>query len=261
MLGKIIQLVKRSDIVAEVLDSREPSLTRSKKIEEIVLKNNKKLLLILNKGDLVPLSVLQEWKKYFESEGFESIYISSTIHLGTKVLRDTMKSLLKGKKGVVLFVGYPKTGKSSIINALKGKHSASTSAHPLEHGYTKSIQLFKIDNKLYAWDTPGIIPPDGDMLERIIRGYNVDKLDDPVKPAILLIQRILNYSPHSLKDVYKVDFSDPYDLLVKIAKRRGWYYKSDKEPNIEMSAKTIIRDYHEGKIAYYTLPPSLNRND
>ncbi|TRM79282.1 GTP-binding protein, partial [Sulfolobus sp. A20-N-F6] len=99
------------------------------------------------------------------------------------------------------------------------------------------------------------------VLERIIRGYNVDKLDDPVKPAILLIQRILDYSPQSLKDVYKVDFSDPYDLLVKIAERRGWYYKSDKEPNIEMSAKTIIRDYHEGKIAYYTLPPSLNKND
>lgn len=263
MLGKVLQLIKRSDIVAEVLDAREPSLTRSKKIENFAIKNNKKVLLILNKGDLVPLWVLKAWKQYFESnEDIKTIYISSTHHLGTKVLRDTMKALLKGQKGIVLFVGYPKTGKSSIINALKGKHSAFTSAHPLEYGYTKTIQLFKIDNKIYAWDTPGIIPPDGDELEKIIRGYNVDRLEDPVKPALLLIERILKFTSAAiLKQIYKTEFSDPYDLLVKIATKRGWINKTDKEPNVEMAAKAIIRDFHEGKITYYTLPPSLNRDD
>ncbi|WP_338600589.1 GTPase [Sulfolobus tengchongensis] len=262
MLGKIIQLVKRSDLIIEVLDAREPSLTRSKKIEQIVIKNDKKLLLVLNKGDLVPLWVLKSWKYYFkEEENRESVYVSSTSHLGTKKLRDTMKALLRGNKGVVAFIGYPKTGKSSIINALKGRHSAQTSAYPLEYGYTKSIQLFKIDNKIYAWDTPGIIPPDGNELEKIIRGYNVDLLEDPVKPAIELINRIIKASRESLKQAYGVDFTDPYDLLVKIALKRGWVYKSDKEPNIDMAAKTIIRDYHEGKITYYTLPPNLYRDD
>ncbi|QXJ29933.1 LSU ribosomal maturation GTPase RbgA [Saccharolobus shibatae B12] len=262
MLGKVIRLIKRSDLIVEVLDAREPSLTRSKKIENISIKNSRKILLVLNKGDLVPLWVLRAWKNYFkEEENIESVYMSATSHLGTKLLRDTMKSILKGDKGIVVFVGYPKSGKSSIINALKGKHSAQTSAHPLEYGYTKSLQLFKIDKKIYAWDTPGVIPPDGDELEKIIRGSNVDLLEDPVKPALILINRIIEFSKESLIHVYKVDFSNPYELLEKIAIKRGWFYKSTKEPNIDMAAKAIIRDYHEGKIAYYTLPPSLYRDD
>ncbi|AAK40894.1 GTPase RsgA [Saccharolobus solfataricus] len=262
MLGKVIQLIKRSDLVVEVLDAREPSLTRSKKIEDIIVKNYKNILLVLNKGDLVPLWVLKAWKDYFKTEeNIESVYVSATSHLGTKILRDTMKSLLKGNKGIVVFVGYPKSGKSSVINALKGRHSAQTSAHPLEYGYTKSIQLFKIDNKIYAWDTPGVIPPDGNELEKTIRGYNADLLEDPVKPALMLINRVIEFSKESLISVYKVDFNNPYELLERIAIRRGWFYKSTKEPNIDMAARAVIRDYHEGKIAYYTLPPSLYRDD
>ncbi len=52
-----------------MLDSREPDLTRSRYVEEKVVKMGKKLLIAINKGDLVPLEVLKGWKKYFE--GFE----------------------------------------------------------------------------------------------------------------------------------------------------------------------------------------------
>ncbi|MCI2414412.1 MAG: 50S ribosome-binding GTPase [Candidatus Aramenus sp.] len=258
MLRKVFSIISKSNVVVEVLDAREPELTRSKTIEGFSKEKGKKLLLAINKGDLVPRDVSEKWKEYFASQGLRVVYLSATGHMGTMVLRREIKQLLLGKEGIVCFVGYPKTGKSSIINALKGRHSASTSAHPMEIGYTKAPQLFKIDSKIYAWDTPGVIPPEGDPVERIIRGYSVDEMEDPVKAAVLLIKRIEGFDRKSLEEVYG-EYRNPYDLLAKIALKRGWIYKKDKEPNIEEAAKAVIRDYHEGKIIYFSLPPQRSR--
>lgn len=260
MLRDVINVIHKSDVVIEVLDAREPDLTRSPKIEAYVKRLGKGLLLVLNKGDLVPKEVLEKWTKYYRKNGLHAVYIAATSHMGTRILRKQIKRELKGNAGTVCFIGYPKTGKSSIINALKGKHSASTSPHPLSYGYTKTVQRFKIDNKIYAWDTPGVIPPDGSQLERIIRGYPIEKLEDPVRAALLLIDRIEKFDKKALYNAYNLEYTDGLDLLRKIAIKRGWFYKKDKEPLIEEAARQLIRDYHEGKITYFTLPP-LENND
>ncbi len=260
MLGKIYSIIRRSDLVIEVLDAREPDLTRSKSLENFAKDLNKKILVVINKGDLVPKDISEKWKKYFETKGLNAIYIAATQHMGTKILRDNIRELLKGNEGTVCFIGYPKTGKSSIINALKGRHSAATSSHPMEKGFTKNPQLFKIDSKIYAWDTPGVIPPDGNYLEKVIRGSSVDELEDPVNAAIMLIERIERFDKSSLENVYGT-YSDPYDLLRKIAIKRGWIYKKDKEPIIDEAAKVIIRDFHDGKIIYFSLPPNTDNEN
>lgn len=259
MISRVLSLIKRSDIMIEVIDSREPDLTRSKKLEEYALKNNKQVLIVLNKADMIPKEILEAWKRVFESEGRFAIYISATKHLGTKILRDKIKEMLRGNAGTAVFVGYPKTGKSSIINALKGKHSATTSKIPMSYGYTKSFQKFRIDSKIYAWDSPGIIPPDGSELEKVIRGINVDKLEDPLKAAELLLQRVIRYNPDAITQAYGISFNSPYEFFEKLAMKRGWILKSTKEPNVEEAAKVFIRDYHKGKIIYYV--PLLSKND
>ncbi|BFH74474.1 50S ribosome-binding GTPase [Sulfurisphaera javensis] len=257
MIREVLRFIIKSNLVIEVIDAREPDLTRSKMIEKFALNRNKKVLIVLNKADLVPRDILEGWKKIFEREGFPTVYISATMHLGTKILRDKIKEVLRGNEGTVIFVGYPKTGKSSIINALKGSHSASTSKIPMAHGYTKAIQKFKIDSKIYAWDSPGIIPPDGNELEKVIRGVNVDKLEDSVKAAIMLFERIRKYNPNAISETYGIEFNTPYEFFEKLALRRGWIYKSTKEPNIDEAAKAFIRDYHKGKIIYYVPPLSM----
>ncbi|MCQ4342953.1 MAG: GTPase [Sulfolobaceae archaeon] len=257
MLGDVFRAIARADLVVEVLDSREPDLTRSRYVEGKVVKMGKKLLIAINKGDLVPLDVLKGWKNYFESfEGIPAVYLAANQHAGTKVLRDRMKEILMGS-GIVCFVGYPKTGKSSIINALKGRHSASTSSYPFSYGYTRGVQLFRIDNKLMALDTPGVIPPDGSELEKAIRGANVDELENPVKVAIELIKRVETFNPSAFKEAYGLNYSNPFELLEKLALKRGWVYKSDKEPNVDEAAKALIRNYHDGKIRYYVPPPKV----
>jgi nuclear GTP-binding protein len=51
------QVLENSDVILEVLDARDPLSCRSKELESQILshKDQKKLILILNKVDLVPL--------------------------------------------------------------------------------------------------------------------------------------------------------------------------------------------------------------
>lgn len=61
-------VVDASDVILYVLDARDPEGTRSRKVEQAVLQaQGKRLILILNKIDLVPTYVLQQWLTYLKS--------------------------------------------------------------------------------------------------------------------------------------------------------------------------------------------------
>ncbi|MEM0000980.1 MAG: GTPase [Desulfurococcaceae archaeon] len=249
--NQVRKLVSRSDIVLLVLDARDPISTFSEKLAEIVKKHGKKLLLVLNKCDLVPRSVTEEWKGYFERRGYHAVYMSAAKRMGTFKLKSAIKRAAPALPAVVAVVGYPKVGKSSVVNALKGRHSATTSPYPGSPGYTRHFQLYRVDDNILVIDSPGILPVEGDPLERILRGYPPEKLEDPVPYAIMLIERILKFNPKAFTYTYRVESKTPIEILEQLAARRGWFYKSTKEPLIEEAARTIIRDYHDGKLVYY----------
>jgi len=254
--SQILGIVSKSDIILHVLDARDPLSTFSKRLVNAVEKRGKKLIIVINKADLVPRSVVEEWKKYFEKQGFTAVYIAASKHMGTLKLRRVIKKTAPVLPVVVAVIGYPKVGKSSIINALKGRHSAPTSPYPGSPGYTRHFQLYRVDSNILVVDTPGILPVEGDEVERIIRGYPPEKLEDPVKPAIMLIERVLRENPYAFLHAYNIESRDPLKILEEIAAKRGWFYKTTKEPLIEEAARTIIRDYHDGKIRFYIKPPS-----
>ena len=62
------KVIEASDVLIEVLDARDPEGCRSQEIEQEALKQNKKVLLILNKIDLVPPQNARMWQKYLRSE-------------------------------------------------------------------------------------------------------------------------------------------------------------------------------------------------
>jgi ribosome biogenesis GTPase A len=254
--GQIWNLVSKADVVLHVLDARDPLSTFSRRLVSIVERRGKELIVVLNKADLIPRSVAEEWKDYFEGMGFPAVYMAASKHMGTLKLRGAIKRNAPALPVVVGVVGYPKVGKSSIINALKGRRSAPTSPYPGSPGYTRHFQLYRVDNKILMIDTPGILPIDGSEIERLIRGYPPEKLEDSVRPAIMLIERILTYNPNAFLHAYGIETRDPLRILEEIAVRRGWFYKTTKEPLIEEAARAVIRDYHNGKIRFYIRPPS-----
>ncbi|MGB9828320.1 MAG: GTP-binding protein, partial [Thermosphaera sp.] len=126
--------------------------------------------------------------------------------------------------------------------------------YPGSPGYTRSFQLYRIDEDIYMIDTPGVIPVEGGDLERVLRGYPPEKLEDPVNPAIELIKKILSYNKEAFAIAYGIETQDPLSILEQYAVKRGWFYKTTKEPLIEEAARAIIRDYHDGRIPFYERP-------
>jgi len=251
----IARLLKRSDMVIEVLDIRDPITTRSRKVEELARILSKEIIVVLNKSDLVPKRIADLWIKKFNSYGLDTITFSMYNKKSKSILLKKLEQNLVYRDPLTAsIVGYPKTGKSTIINSLKGKKSASTSPIPGSPGYTKSFTRYKIRKGIYIIDTPGIIPYGIGYPDSVIRGKNVEELKDPVRPAIDLLRKILSYNPDAIAKAYGIGESDPYKILETLALKRMWIYKKSKEPIIEEAAKTIIRDYHKAKIKFFVPP-------
>lgn len=251
------ELLQTVDAALEVVDIRDPLSTRSKRFERIADSMGTPVIVVLNKADLVPLRVSEGWKKYFEREGFRAVYISARKRMGTRVLRRTLKDVVGSTPLTAGIFGVPKVGKSTLINVLKGRHAASTSPYPGLPGYTRRAQVFRIGGDVYLVDTPGLVPPEVVGVEAKIRMTPIDNLSNPVAVSIELIHKILEHNPMAFEEAYGISSKDPDTILRTLAIKRGWLYRKDKEPLIHESAKTIIRDYLDGKIPFYIMPPQL----
>jgi len=256
--SEISKIIAKADIVAEVVEARAPLALKSGIVEGIARKFGRDYLLILNKCDLVPQNICREWVEYFASNrSINAICVSAVKKVGIKKLMQVFMDKLKkvDSLNVALF-GLPKVGKSSLINALKKKDSAPTSPYPGSWGYTKGVTIYKVAPGVYIIDTPGYIPFDVKGLEVLIRSQPVELINNPVRAATELLKLVLKHNAKSIERAYTVRSSDPLEILMHIAIKRGWFYKKDGEPNIEEAARAVIRDYLDGKIRFYLTPPA-----
>ena len=242
-------VLRKADVVMEVVDARDPLSTRSPELERLVERLGKKLVIVINKADLVPREVLDQWKLVLSRE-YPTIYLSARERLGTRWLWRIVKQLTSKRPVVVAVAGLPNVGKSTILNILKGKHSASTSPIP---GWTKTWMMARAATWLKVVDTPGVVPK-GDEEELAIRGaLRPEALDDPVPAAVKLITLLKEKDPDFLKRYYGVEEDDPIAALEKIAERRGLLKKGGK-PNVEEAARVLLRDWQTGRIVVYFTP-------
>src|SRR3989304_3745068 len=124
------EVIRTSDIILEVLDARFIDETRNKELEEMILELGKKIIFVLNKADLVDSAVLKKSGKLDELKPY--ILLSCRTKLGRGDLRTRIKIEAKSMKQErpthIGIIGYPNTGKSSIINLLSGRGSAGTAS-------------------------------------------------------------------------------------------------------------------------------------
>jgi ribosome biogenesis GTPase A len=237
------RVVKEADVVLEVVDARDPMATRSRELERMVAEEGKKLVIVINKADLVPREVLEGWKRVLSRE-YPTIYISARERLGTRFLWRTIKRLTDKRPVVVAVVGLPNVGKSTILNVLRGRHSVSTSPVP---GWTKRATVARATTWLKVIDTPGVVPR-GEEEELAVRGaLRPESLEDPVPAALKLIEVLKHKEPDFLKKYYGVEESDPMRALEELARRRN-LLKKGGEPNVEEAARLLIRDWQSDKL-------------
>ena len=141
----IKDIIHNSDIILEILDARMPELSRNEEIETLTKESGKQLILILNKADLVSKKQLAiNYEKLRDK--FPCFIISTKDKIGTKRLREWLIANGKNKERFKIGVlGYPNTGKSSIINSLSlAKKAPVSSKAGTTHGqhWIKSVANF-----------------------------------------------------------------------------------------------------------------------
>ncbi|HIQ32901.1 MAG TPA: GTPase RsgA, partial [Methanothermococcus okinawensis] len=249
------RILEDCDVVLFVLDARNPEGTRNRRLEEMIREKDKKIIYVLNKADLVPMELLKKYKEKLREENPEStvVFVSAKHRKGTKILRDAIKRYLHSigiEEGKVGIVGYPNVGKSSIINSLTGRRSATSG---LVAGLTKGEQWIRLTKNIKLLDTPGIIEPKEEDELVMLGAIRYEKIKDPVTPAVKILRSIHALNRDAIRRLYKVDVGEApieEDTLREIGRKLN-YLEKGGEVDMERTAKTVIKDYLEGRLNYY----------
>ena len=250
--------LKAVDGVMIVLDARAPRASLNSKLDKLF--NNKKVLYVLNKTDLVEKADVVRMVSEFKAEGRETVAVSAMDKRAVDLLYERIFALLKEKieryrlKGMfkpirIMVAGIPNTGKSTIINALCGGKKAVTGN---KAGVTKGKQWVRI-RELELLDTPGTMPPafDNQTLAKhlaYIGSMNDANIDFNDLSYELLAELKVKY-PELLKAKYGIEDLDveTLELFNAICVRRG-FLRRGGEYDYERCASAIIDDFRKGRI-------------
>lgn len=276
-LRELKKVVDTADVLLQVLDARDPMGSRIHPTMEdtILSRSDKKMVLVLNKIDLVPKKVVGEWLTVLrKSQPTIAIKASNdhsksttssneedmaAVPLGMEGLLQLLKNYARtgGKGGkskttiVVGVIGYPNVGKSSIINALKRCRAVGVSPRP---GFTTSMQEVVLDRNVRLLDSPGVVFDDKSaMLGNCV---DADSVDDPIPAVAALLERC---NPSSLVMTYNIPAFPPGDVMMFLAMVARSYGRVLKGgiPDKVAAARAVLRDWNSGKIPYYTAPPKV----
>ncbi|TNN67337.1 Guanine nucleotide-binding protein-like 3-like protein [Liparis tanakae] len=279
------KVVEASDVILEVLDARDPLGCRCPQVEQAVIQSgmNKKIVLVLNKIDLVSKEIVEKWIKYLRNE-FPTVAFKASTQQQNKNLKrsnipvtqataellstsacigaDCLMKLLANycrnldiKTAITVgVVGFPNVGKSSLINSLKRARACSVGATP---GVTKCLQQVHLDKHIKLLDCPGIVmatsTTDAAMILR--NCVKIEHLVDPLPPVEAILRRC---NKAQIMEHYGVaDFHTGLEFLAMLARRQGKLRKGGL-PDSDKAAKSVLMDWTCGRISYFTHPPETH---
>ncbi len=241
--GAIVdRVIEKSDIVLEILDARFIDETRNSKIEYRIKNRNKVLIHVINKCDYVDKKYMDSVKKTLEN----CVFVSATKHFGTTLLKQKIKTLANKKRirdPRVGVIGYPNVGKSSVINALKGKGSAKTSA---EAGLTRAEQYLRVGRDFLMIDTPGVISKEKRKEEELvlIGAKNPYTIKDPD----LAVMKLIKSHYKLVEDYYGVKVQSDKEATIEDIALKLNLKKKGNLPDVQRASRRILQDWLNGKM-------------
>ncbi|XP_026976858.1 guanine nucleotide-binding protein-like 3 [Sagmatias obliquidens] len=269
------KVIEASDVVLEVLDARDPLGCRCPQVEEAIVKGGqKKLVLVLNKSDLVPKENLENWLSYLTKE-LPTVVFKASTNLKDKGKRIKVKKkaapfkseVCVGKEGLwkllegfqetygkaihVGVIGFPNVGKSSIINSLKQERICNVG---VSMGLTRYMQVVPLDKQITIIDSPSfIVSPLNSAIALALRSPASIEVVKPMEAASAILshadarQVVLKFTVP--------DFKNSLEFFTSLAQRRGLHQKGGS-PNVEGAAKLLWSEWTGAFLGYFCHPPT-----
>ncbi|KAK8949001.1 hypothetical protein KSP39_PZI006007 [Platanthera zijinensis] len=231
--------------------SMDPLGTRCHHLEKHLKENckYKRLVLLLNKCDLIPAWATKGWLRVLSKE-YPTLAFH---HQGSllSVLRQFAR--LKSDKQAISvgFVGYPNVGKSSVINTLRTKNVCKVAPIP---GETKVWQYITLTKRIFLIDCPGVVYHNNDsetdiVLKGVVRVENLEDAWEHIREVLRRVKK------EHLQRAYKIEnWVDEEDFLVRLCKLTGKLFKGG-EPDLNTAAKMVLLDWQRGRIPFFVPPP------
>ncbi len=264
---EIGEAMAKVDLILELVDARCPEASRNPILNELI--GTKPRIIVLNKADLADDQVNKDWLSYYKSKSQTAILADSVKGIGVKDIVKTAYKIMEDKlkkqeaKGMVggnikaMIVGIPNVGKSTLINKIAGKQTASTGNKP---GVTTKNQWIRLDERLQLLDTPGVLWPklDNEIYARHLSYIEAikDEVVDIEEIAVNLVEELAKNYKKELYDRFKIsdDFSYemPYELLEEVGRKRGCIVKGG-EIDFNKASNVLIDEFRSGKIGRLSL--------
>lgn len=256
---KMIDSIRKVDVLIEVLDARLPSSSSNHRLDE--MRTRKPCIKLLNKSDLADPSVTSAWVKHFEAEeGVRALPISAKNIAETKKLIKLCQQLAptRGNPGYpvrVMVFGIPNAGKSTLINTLAGKSIANVGDKP---AITVCAQQIALGTSMLIFDTPGLLWPnmsDQNVAYRLATSGAIGASAlDYTKVALFAAEFMMQRYPGLLKSRYKLKElpESPTQLIEAIGRCLGCLV-SGGIIDVHRASEAFLRELRAAKIGKVSL--------
>jgi ribosome biogenesis GTPase A len=157
------------------------------------------------------------------------------------------------------FIGSPNVGKSTLINAFKGRKICSESRTP---GHTKHRQTIFINPTVVFADCPGLVFPAVDIPKQmqILCGiFPVSQVREPYSTIQYLAEHVPIEEIYKLKKLEGEEYWSAFGICESYATKRGFFTKNGRA-NTHKAGCEILFDIIDGRIEWFFEPESADIN-
>lgn len=254
------EALRKNDVVIEVLDARVPYSSCNPLVETLRRDAQRPALKILNKSDLADPVRTQQWLQFYNNQpGVRALAISCKKPHDAKRIPGEALKLAPARASAskplrMMILGIPNVGKSTLMNALLGRHIAKVGDEP---AVTKKPQVHELGNFMWLTDTAGMLWPAIEQVAAlklaISHSIGRNAYEEIVAASELAAYLLANYPELLQKRFGELPpAADAHAVISAIARKRGFLVKGG-DLDLEKSALILLHEFRNGTLGRISL--------